>query len=95
MGRGGIEARLTRDLDDPRLELVKIAFPLSVVWRQGGQANHDRVGPLKRLQRLRALAALLQRIRDLRVRHGDVALPSGVVRIGSCERLHDREAVAI
>jgi hypothetical protein len=61
-GRAG--RSLSRYLGDLRLEPVKVAFPLDIVGRQGGAANHDRVAPPQRVQRLDVIPHLSERIRN-------------------------------
>ena len=82
-----------RELGDLRLEPDSVAFPLSVVRRQGGQAKHNRVTAPKRLQRLVAFPHTFERTPGLRVRHRKIAPPAGVAGIGLRQAVDDGEAV--
>ena len=74
---------------------VKVAFPHRRCRRQGGQANHDRVTASQRLQRLAAFPHPSEHIRDLRVRHREIALPAGVAGVGLRQAVSNREAIAV
>jgi len=82
-------------LRDLLVEQGKIVFPSHIIGRKARQANHDRPTLPQRLECLCLVACLAEYIAKFPIRHRQIALPTGITRIGFRQTLSDRETVAV